>query len=417
MVRVETNTQPETEVRDALVAHGYKIVEEEKKPEPKPVVEKPSEPVGEPGEDKVPAETAGERTIAPEGEEPTQETPPAPTQISRPKEKAKGGFQVKVEKLTARVDDLQEQLDNERGDKTRLTNKLAEAQAELDRLKGTEGKPAEPVKDAGPVRPKRPVMPDLAEFDYDQEKYSTAVKQYRADSEKYETEMDAYTEAVAEKKVTEGIAKSEAKAKQARIEEIAQKAQEAFFVLKEKDAKELDPDDWAELADPDNEPKWQDISAVLPQMIFESEIPGHLMMYLYKNPEELERIGKMIDRFGNPDVLRQTAMIGRIEDKVAAELKSKRAAAKGEPRPKAEAAPKAEPVAATPPAKPKPRAETPDAPLAPVGARAGGGAPIDFNAQLKAAADAAATGDQNAVREYRRLRAMQYQEKQAARAR
>jgi hypothetical protein len=407
-IQIETNTQSREEVEGAFIAHGMKpvLVEEKKAPAAKPaaVVEKPSEPVEEPGDATVPAETAGEGTAA-EVKDPTQETDPAPTQVV-PKPKSKGGFQAKLDKATAKIDNLQEELDSERGDKTRIAEKLTAAQAELEALRGGETKPA--AKDAGPVRPKAPVMPDLADFDFDQDKYKAALKTFRSDQEKYEGELDAYYEAMASKKANEAVATAEANAKKARDEQAAMESQNAFVALKDRDAATYGEEAWAELLE--NEPKWESYSTVLPGLIMDSEIPGHLMMYLYENPDELERISGMTDRLGQKHLLRQATAIGRIEDKLVAELKSKSNGAPAkEPKPVAAAAA----VAATeaPPAKPaKPRAETPDAPIKPVGARMTGGGAVDYNALLEAAAKA---GD---GKEYRRLRALQHAE-QAKKAR
>ena len=409
MITIDTNTQSEQEVRDAFIAHGLepKIVEPPKKPETaKPVVEKPSESAGAPG-DVVPVEPADGTVVTEEGK-PTQEAAPAPTQTPEAHKKAKGGFQAKLDKATAKIDYLQDELDNERGDKTRIAEKLATAQAELDRLKGGDAKP-EPAKDAGPVRPKRPEMPDLAEFDYDQEKFQAAMKNYRGLAAKYDEEMEEYIAASTAKQVADGIAADKEKDRKAREENAVIEASNAFVALKDKDAAEYGEEAWGELLA--DEPDWKAISPVLPDVILDSEIPGHLMMHLYQNPEELERISEMTDRLGRPNLIRQATALGKIEDKLAAEVKAKRAAG-GDKKPEPKPVAAAEVVVDTPPAKPKPpKAETPDAPIRPVGGRTAGSATPDYNALLDAAAKA---GDS---KEFRRLRALQAQDSKAKKAR
>lgn len=415
MIQIDTNTQTEAEVRGAFVANGFepKIVEPSKKPEATKPADKPAEPVGEPG-DKIPAETAGDTTVVAGEEKPTQEIVPAPTQITEPNKKAKGGFQAKVGKLTSKIDHLQEELDTERGDRTRIAAKLAEAQEELTKLKGGDTK-VEPTKETGPVRPKRPEMPDLAEMEYDQDKFQAAMKVYRGDMTKYDEELDTYQTAIVAKAATDAVQNTRQKDEEARVERENIKKVNAFIALRDKDAEEVGKEETLEeirLAEEDGTFSWP---ADLQVPILESEIPGHLMIYLYEHPEELERVSGYTDHLGRPNPVRMVRELGKIEDKLLTEVTARRnGGGEGkQPEPKPVAAAAA--VAATetvPPAKPRQRAETPEAPIRPVGARVGAGsATADINAQLDAAAKA---GDS---KEFRRLRALQHQEAQAKKTR
>ena len=399
MITVDTNTQRANEVLDAFKAHGYEPVEE-KKPEPKPEA-KTTESAEAPG-DKIPAEAAG-GTDAPVVETKTQETDPAPTQTTPEPKKNKGGFQAKLEKLTSKVGTLQDELDAERGDKTRIAERLAAAQAELEALKGGGTvKTVEPEKATGPVRPKRPEMPDLAEFDYDQDKYQAAMKAYRSNLDKFDAELDEYHAAVADQKAKQAVAEDKQKTQRAREEAAAIEMQNAFVALKDRDAAEYDEEEWAELVD--NQPNWQEVSPVLPGVIMQSEIPGHLMMYLYQNPDELERISKMVDYKGEPNVLKQTATLSKIEDKVIAQRNGAATGGQGQPEAKPVAASKVV-VDTPPPAKPKQKVETPDAPLNPVGARTARSGSTDYKTLQREASE---RGD---TKEYQRLRALEHQEK------
>lgn len=135
------------------------------------------------------------------------------------KPKAKGGFQAKIDKLTASRDRLQEDLDAERGGKAKLQAQIDELNAQLGTLKPTQTK--EELKTDGPVRPTRPTR---EQFEYDEEKYEVAMA-------KYETDSDAYHDAVAEKKVAdlraslkkEGEDKQAADVKKAQMEEYSKR--------------------------------------------------------------------------------------------------------------------------------------------------------------------------------------------------
>lgn len=380
-VTLESNTQTEAELTDALVKNGLTPTSqetEEKTEEGKVEEKKPSESE-QPGE-KVPADvkdkTATEtEAVETKSQETTQE------EAEEVKKKSKGGFQVKIDKLTNRLETAKEELESERGDKTKLAQKVEELQAQLTQLQ-----PKEADKPKELVRPKRPELPELAEFDFDQEKYSAAMKTYRKDMSLYDDEMDAYHEAKAEKKVNAALEGEKEKTRAEKEQEAQQKAYNGF--VSKKDAGRQNYDDWDDVI---AEAEDMAFPPAIQGAIFESENPADLLYHFAKNPKELERFESL-----NP--LSQVREITRLEDRIVA-------ARTTEPKEESKAAPEKK----DPPAKEQPkRVETPDAPITPVGSRAQAKGK-NFDEQLRAASE---SGDS---KEFNRIRALQMKEQAAAR--
>lgn len=167
MVTLTSHTQSEQEMREALESNGQTVVRDA------PV--DPSEQSAEP----VKAAAADGETAPPSevGEKLAQETQTAPTaeKPAEPKtDQTLGPFRKERVKLKEQIGKLHDELDNERGDKTRLTIKLAAAEQELAKLKTPE---AAAPKEEGTVKPKRP---KLADFDFDQDKHDEAMDEYEA---------------------------------------------------------------------------------------------------------------------------------------------------------------------------------------------------------------------------------------------
>ena len=356
MVVLESDTQSEQEIKEALVAHGLTPEEPAKTDDSaKPVVDgKKSEPEGAPGE-KIPAETKGEAAITTEvvegkSQETPQETKPAD------EKKAKGGFQAKIDKLTAKAESLVEQLEEERGSKTALQKQLETVQAELEALK-----PAEVKTDEGPVRPKRPKLSDV---DFDQEKFDVL-------EEKYDEELDAYYAAVTDKKTKEAVAGYEQSAAQA--QEMATRRERIRI-----SAKDIPDYNDVIAALPDESEKQIVIPPIVATYIDKkSEHPAELMYFLAK--DYLDNEGEEIDRLSKLDDFEQAYEIRKIEERLVSERKSaKKPAKEAEPKPKAEPEVKAAPAAVAKPeavpVKEQPKAEAleDDAPLTTVGTRATG---------------------------------------------
>jgi hypothetical protein len=219
MLTITTSGIPEAEVRAALEASGRQIVS----PEPEPAAAQ------DPNAASVPPSPAGESPVAaPDGEsaapsegaEPgTQGEPPAnqETQPQPPAEPPtrRANFEAKRVKLEKQIGHLQTELDLERGSKTELQKKLEAAEAELAKLKPAEATPA-PVKDEGPVRPKRPT---LESCEYDNERFER-------ETEEYEGNLDAYYRALSRKEFEDARkaedAKREADEKKAREDRAAE---------------------------------------------------------------------------------------------------------------------------------------------------------------------------------------------------
>lgn len=347
MINLVSETQTEQEMKDALVANGLTVTEPAKPKEPAaPVEDKTkSEPEGEPGE-KIPAETKGEAPATTE----VVETKPQET----PQEhKPKGGFQAKVEKLTAKADRLMEELEAERGSKTALQRKLDEVNAQLAELK-----PAEVKTDEGPVRPKRPKLSDV---DFDQDKHEENL-------EKYETELDAYYKQVADDTAKQAVAGYEQSAAQARH-------QSEWLGRINEDKKDI--------------PGYDDLIAMLPDektnpipippviaayMEHKSKHPGHLSAYLAKDYLDEENPGVEMARLSKLDEYDQIIEIKEIEDRLVKEAKAAKKPAKdAEPTaPKAEVKPVETKPVVVPPVKEKPKAEALEEPISPLGTRAVG---------------------------------------------
>jgi hypothetical protein len=227
----------------------------------------------------------------------------------------------------------------------------------------------------------------------------------------YDDDMEKYHKEVAEQMTAKALDDRRVADEQARVEQENINFFNAFVARKDKDAEELgermEAVRDAEIA---KELVWDEHPEIMASII-ESDIPGHLMVYFFEHPEEIERI----DSIGAghmkgtapalaADRLR-TKAITVIENRLAAEIKAAKGKPSGEPAPAKTAAEKT-----PPPAPPKPKAETPVPPISPVGSRTSAG-PKDYNALLKAAADA---GDS---REYQRLRAEMQKVKAAAQTR
>lgn len=411
MITLSTNTGTEQDIKDAMVANGIKP-EETAAPEvkdDKPVEDKSKSAASEAPGEKVPAEPGKESEAATDAakdksqEKPpeqqaaeTTKTPDTPDEAAG-KEKAKGGFQKKIDKLTKTVDLLQSQIEAKEGNETRLRRELEEAQAELAKLK-----PAEPETPKELVRPKRPT---LKEFDFDQEKYDAA-------AEKYDADLDAYHAAVTQKTVADTLkAENEARAKQEREAQTA-KAIKEFEDRRNKGKDVYDDYDELMAALPEKAETLVDKSRVVADYIqFKSKDPAHLIHFLMK--DFLEGDEAEANRFMQMDDYDQLIAIKELEDRLIKEHKRDAKAKADEPAEAAATAAAAGPpkkaAEAAPPAKEKqPRAQVPDEPIAPVG----NSAPAkgkDLQAQME---EAAAQGN---GKEFRRLLALQQQEKYAAR--
>ena len=399
MITIASNSGTEQDIADAMAANGIKpedVAAPEK--EAKPAEDKSAES-GEPGV-KDPAETGKESAAVTEpAKDKSQEKPPEEQAEGEPQtepRKAKGGFQIKVEKLTKTVDLLQTQLEAKDGNEARLRRELEEAQAKLAELK-----PAEPETPKELIRPKRP---KLSDFEFDQDKYDAAL-------EAYETKLDEYHAAVTDKTVSDRLkAENETRAKQEREQQTA-KAVKEFEDRRNKSKEAYEDFDELMQALPATAETLVDRSRVVADYIqFKSKDPAHLIHYLMK--DFLEGDEKEANRFMQMDDYDQLIAIRDLEAQLISEHKKE---AKTEAEATATAAAtgtvpeKKAPEAATP-AKDKPaRARVPDEPITPVGNSAAAKGK-DLNEQMNAAA---ASGD---GKEFRRLLALQQKEKQAARA-
>lgn len=395
MVTIASNTGTEEDIREVMVNNGLQPQEPVKAEEPKePVEEKVAPKSAEAPGEKVPAETEDKTAAELEtAGDKSQEKPPQgqePVVEGQEPKKSKGGFQAKNEKLARQLNEARENLELERGDKTKLQARVDELAAEVAKLK-----PAEPDKPKELVRPKRPSMKDL---EYDQDKYDEALG-------KYEEELDAYHAAMTDKKVSDSLNAVEEKRK--KDDQDARTAKALGEFEERRKAGESAYEDYGDLVEalPKDATTLVDRSRVIADYIqFKSKNPAHLIHFLMKDfvegdEAEAGRLEKMDD-------FDQLIAIKEIEDRLIREHKAE---SKVDKEVTTEEKPKAKAAEVVPPVEEKPKkVKTPDAPITPVGSSA---AAKGKNLDEQMAAAAAA----NNGKEFRRLLALQEKEHQAAR--
>lgn len=370
---ITSNTETDEELRAALadlddvIVDGRRGAAKETIP---PVEDKPTEPAEAPGEE-IPVEAEGKSEAEAEAATEKQEAPEGEIEGEK---KHKGGFQAKIEKLTARVDNLREQLEDEQGSKKSLRAKLDEALTELETFRGGK-KSEEPPKDAGPVIPKRPKMPTLASVDFDTDKFAAAEAKHETAMEKYDADMTAYLQAAMERTAEDRVAAE-------RHNNVEAQLQRELKARVDKGAE--DYSDYWDLVKrlPENAKfPLDEFPAAMALMKVKSKHPASLFHYfmvdfLDNDNVEGERIAAL-------DPIDQVLELKDIELRLASERADK--AAKKEP---ASTAPPKEP-----PAQPKPTRRVPDPPLDPVGG--GGSVKVTGNLQeqYSAACDAGNSGE------------------------
>lgn len=391
-VILTSNTATPEELSQALAAKGYTPSEA-----PKTEEKAEASATGEaPVEGKEHSETdppkADEKK--PEGETKTESLESGKEDTNRESatdgkpedggKKSKGGFQAKLEKQTKEIARLEEKLSEERGDRRRLEAQLEEARAKLAELQEPkQEEKREENKEVDLVRPEMPVLSD-PEFDFDQEKYDAAMKEYPA-------KLEAYFNQQNERRLRQE-AKERNEAEQKKAKETAAEAAAREFHTRVQDGAKDIPDYEEVLASvPADAPSLLDNSQAAETYIAQvSQNPAALLHYLMKDladgdGAENQRIAKLAP-------MQQVIELSRIEERLAA--------AKGK-----------SPAAAEPPKKEEPKARTeakeeskpkkaPEAPIDTVGGRQHS-AEIDFKTELQKAAEA------NDPKRYRELRAMQ----------
>lgn len=370
MVTLATNTQPESEVQEALEANGVVIEGKENPTETEKVVE--SESTGAPGE-KIPAETDGKTAAETEPVKDKTQGTQEPKDTPAEKPKSKGGFQAKNEKLTRQLEETREALELERGDKSKLRQKVEELEAQITGTKP----PIEEKKSDELVRPKRPTMKDV---DFDQDQYESAM-------DKYDADLDVYHAAVSQKKAKDELTTYQQTQERKAAEAVAQKEYDSFVDRRDKSASAYDDyqDTWEALPD-DAQTVLLSSDVVRGYVAGESPAPAHLIRFFAK--DFLENDGAESERIAALNPIRQLLEIKKIEDRLIDEISGKGGTA---------AATTEKPESTKPPAKPEAkRVEPPESPITPVNGRgAPSGRARDFNAEMKAASDA---GDSKAFR-------------------
>ena len=351
MITLTSATQPESEIREALEKGGNTIIEEAQ-PEAPGDGQKSSEQPAKPGGD--PAAPGGETVSASEaGKDKAQgDKPPADGEEHR---LSRGNFKSKLQKAQDQVSRLQEDLDAERGSKTKLQTQLDEAKARLAALETKDGETATTTekKDEGPARPKRPTR---ADYDYDEERFEQALAEY-------DTGMDAYNNALVEKRVADALTAREKKAADEKAESERTVAFNKF--VERKDAGREQIAGWDETFEAlDGNPI--DLTPVMEAYVLESENPA-LLMYHFAL-DALNGDSAELKRFAAMHPVAQVREITRLEQRLATEAGQPATAT---PQAKAPTPKPTTVVTEKSPAKPK--TTQVDEPIETVGSRAGTG--------------------------------------------
>lgn len=326
-------------------------------PEPEKVAEE--DPSGKPGAEGEDPEVPGDKTAS-ESETGKTKTQEPPSQGDE--HKAKGetpparSADKKIGKLTLQLESAREELDATRGDKTKLATRVEELEAQIAELK-----PKESEKPAL-VRPKRPEMPELAEFEYDAVKFQAAMKQHRKDLEAYDEKLDDYNNqktALAAQETVDAYQKAREKAEQ---EAAGERAAKAFAEKYASQAAEIDgwSDFWEE--QPDNNPEF-DYGPAVDAAIKRSDHPASIIWHLAHNVSELKRINAL------EDPVSQIAAIGRLDTKIEKQEKQTKADKEPQSEKQPEKKMNLQPEKKTP-VQSQQRTRTPDAPITPVGGSA-----------------------------------------------
>lgn len=342
MITITSNTQSEQEMQDVYEQRGLTVVKDE--PETKP--DESAQP-GKPGEQ--PAAPASE-TTAPvtEPEEKPQEPQATPAKHGKP------NFKSKLERAEENLAHVREELENERGDKSKLLQKIEELEAKVNDLS------AKPVEEAPkteePVRPKRPKR---ADFDFDDdEKFEEALA-------KYDEDMLAYNDAVSESKVKKALEADRQERQKEEQQRVEDKRQREYNERLTQGIAEIP--DYAETIKELGESPVP-LPPVMEAYIAKSKVPALLVYSLAK--DVLENEAKYLEQLAELDPIDMVAELRDFERKVVAEhnkgkekpVETKPVEAK--PDPVAEEK-KPEPA----PAKPKPVQKV-EPPIEPVGSRA-----------------------------------------------
>ncbi len=305
------------------------------------------------GESAAPSEGAGTKPqgATPAGQEDKGQdpvvTPPA-AEPPNPAKQARHNFEAKRVRLEKQIDQLQTDLDLERGSKAKLSKQLEDLQAELAKLKPAEAPAA--VTPPALVRPKRPTLSDV---DFDQERLEAAL-------DEHEAKLDEYNKAVI-KQETEAAQQKAAREREEREQREAATLEERQYQQRMAEGR-AEISDWDEVMETTEDLEASDVTT---RFINVSEIPAHLIHHLLQNSDDLNRIEKL-------DPVRRVRALTALELQLADKRKARTAA------PPVDPAPVTPPVAATPP--PTPPAQPPaptisrpakvDEPITPVGSRA-----------------------------------------------
>lgn len=389
-----TSTGTDEDRAAALVAHGHAPVVVEETPAPAAEAPKsdPAPAAGEPAA----REELGETAPASEPEKKTQEPvavdTPAEPKVEKTEEKEEhkkgGGFQRRIERFKGTISTLESE-----------NAKLAE---EVERLKS--GKP-DPVVEA-PKRPEPPARPQRPKFDpNDYEASAAAIEKYENETlPVYEAQQSQWlSEAAkfdADQRFAENMSKRDREAAERAEAEAARARQERWDAGVEKCRERHD--DLDELEEAVNTGRYliTDSVGAAVNDIEDADVGAEVIYFLWKNPEEAERISRLTlygENAKPSDVLASQRIAAREITKIATKIQAEMGAPASKP-----AATTIPPVPKAPPAKPKPASSAP-APITPLAGNTPA-APQDTATKMADLSRRAAAGDKEAHREYVELR-------------
>lgn len=381
MITITSSNGDEKAIQDVFAAKGITQVAPEPTEAPVEVAEdkKPTGDTPVEGQEHSGSDPAKDKAEA-EAEKPTQEKTEKPTEEAKPeevKQKSKGGFQAKVEKLTAQADRLRDDLDAERGSKAKLQKELEEVNAKLAELQPKKEEP----KAQGPEKPKRPTR---AEFEFDEDKFEAALAEHEVKLDAYNSELRRLDREQVRQEVKAEAEKADAERQEAsRRKAFADKVQAGAAKI----------NDYAETLEdfPEGYETITDKNRVAHDyLVTEADNPAALMHFLMR--DAIDNDGAETERLLALSPFRLVIELRAIEERIA-----KAVTATLEPeKPKVDTPAKPQP---------KPKQAVPDDPIEPVGGRHQP-SPMNLEDQLKVAKTPA---------EYSRIRKQQQAAKQPAR--
>ncbi len=318
-------------------------------------------------------DSASEAEKKPVVAEPEDKAKPPNSEKPEEHEPSRGKFKAEKQKLRDQISALREELDVERGSKTKLREKLEAAETQLAGL----NKPADEAKPQVEALAK-PKRPQLKDFEFDDDLYQAAL-------EKYDEDLGEYHAKKAATSVQEALAKNERETAERQQKAEADRIFNEFVAKRSEGAVAIeDYDDMLEAAGDYKLPARVEIA------IIESSIPAQMIHFF--NRDKVENGGKEMARIASLSEDKQIRELTLLEVKLSTDGQAPAKPVKKEKPAAAPVVDEAPPAQAQPApvAQPK-QIAVPEPPLEPLGSRTTGRTPM--------------LGEAKDAKEYMRLRA------------